>query len=131
MKYHPTGKCFDDSMDFIVEVVKSAKNILQLHPWRLVHGIVNPTGDDRCSHAWVENIETEKIYNSFLDTAGNRIYMEFEPDTFGRFFKIEWQRRYTIREVWDENRRTMNYGPWLPELRALCKPSREARLLEF
>lgn len=114
----PTGKCFDDSLDLLIEILK-------LHPdWvttlRLVHAICTMPDGRQYAHAWVEDLTDDSVaFYGLVD--GERMLFKAvtRQDYYDQHGLVEL-RRYTYPEALRENRRTTHYGPWVEHYRALC-----------
>jgi hypothetical protein len=117
----PTGRCFDDALEFVESRVIENPALAHEATLTLVHGIAlapsGPHEGEPFAHAWVE--EGETVWGAGL-LDGRRIYFPVERAGFYECLRIRSATRYTIREAAEENFRTNNYGPWKPEYIALC-----------
>ncbi len=107
---YPTHSCFDDAIDRLQELGGAAT---------LVHAIC--VGDDgtRYAHAWVEHGGV--VWDSGQLADGRRVSYAADLLDFYRERRVQQKWRYTILEMLRENRRHGTYGPWEPDLRALCR----------
>lgn len=125
-----TGKCFDDAVDYISMVVLHEPARAHGTDLILVHGIARIPDDNpedagvRFAHAWVED-RGVVLDAKLLD--GERLYVVHVRDEYYARMRVEAATRYTVRQVWQQNRRTKTYGPWRPEYLALVKDPPPAR----
>ena len=111
----PTHTCFDDALDFIYEVIKQhPDNEKGLY---LVHGIVYADGKPS-AHAWAEQ-DGKCIFAGILE--GEKSYFAAEQKEYYRELKVKTTAKYSVKAAMRQNLITGNYGPWLPELKALCR----------
>jgi hypothetical protein len=111
----PTHTCFDDALDFIYEVIKQhPDNEKGLY---LVHGIVYADGRPS-AHAWVEDGD-KVIFAGILE--GEKSYFAAERKEYYRELKVKTTAKYSVKAAMRQNLITGNYGPWLPQLKALCR----------
>jgi hypothetical protein len=119
---YPTHKCFDDALDV---VARWAREHVELSTVTVVHAIClapeGPEAGTPFAHAWVERDgrvwQLGRIDDAIVlwaaDAAEYRAAMR--PIT---------EARYTVVEALAENRRSGTYGPWRPEIKALCGTGR-------
>ena len=114
----PTFHCFDDAIERLGELVRAG------HQPTLVHGIC--TGDDGepYAHAWVE--DDGQVWDAGLIDGARVTYAVFVLD-YRSAKRVGRTWRYTLLEVLHANREHGTYGPWVPELIALC--SRRHRIV--
>lgn len=121
----PTGTCFDDGLDLIVDLV-SCNAREDLVAVRLVHGICLLPDGERYAHAWVEHLDRgTAVFCSILN--GRRMYVETTIAEYDAHFKVQERTHYTVDEAWRENMRSGHYGPWLERYRELCKDLQAAK----
>lgn len=126
---YPTGKCFDDALDYISERVKANPSELNRTRLLLVHAICvipegSPNAGERFAHAWVEEVlsETERTaWQGGLLEDGLKVYFGAPVEQVYEFLKPSTVRVYTIAQAVQENIRTEHYGPWEPVFQALTK----------
>lgn len=125
----PTGKCFDDSLGILVDIVSQAKDIRTLIDYRLVHGIcLDSLTDKPIAHAWIER-GAWAIFTG-LNERDERVVMVGAATDYRRELRVQDAMTYTVEEAWAENRRTGHYGPWIDRYRALCAPKRRLELVK-
>ncbi len=123
---YPTGHCFDDALDLMVEMLKAQEEpggdqTLHLR-LRLVHGVCTFEDGHDYAHAWVEDIEERKAYFTGIHN-GERQYFVVEPASdYHEHLRVKDFVRYSYRQALTLNRLSAHYGPWVPHLRALCRP---------
>lgn len=132
----PTGKCFDDAIEFIEESVTRDPDLAFNGGLWLVHAIARiPEGQEQAgdlfAHAWCEQrvefggLPRGVVWHSALAPAGHRIYL---PEPRARYYRrlrvVNWTS-YSIQEIWVENQRHGTHGPWLPEYLALTKQGKK------
>jgi len=116
----PTYSCFNDAIEYIEGHARTNPSAaLKLV---LVHAIVlMPDGPERgkpYAHAWVE--DSELVWQAgVLD--GQRVYFSCRADEYLPFMRVQAYTRYSVYELWQENKKSGHYGPWKPEYQALCK----------
>jgi len=119
MTLYPTGKCFDNALDFIGYRLEQGFSPKLL----LVHGIalfpVGPRAGERFSHAWCE--EGDVVWESGLTLEGVLVYCVRRKAEFYARMRVERTTKYTIAEAYAMNAQHMNYGPWEQEYLALCR----------
>ena len=132
MHLMPTGRCFDDALEFLQDRVKVNPRLATSDRLWLCHGICVGTGScadgsiapgQRYAHAWVE--ERDPAVGQIAWDAGlldgERIFVVLPRDIFHDRRQVAACTRYTPVEAWAENNRTETYGPWRLEYLALCK----------
>lgn len=127
---YPTGKCFDDALDFIEIMIREsmftkAELIDRFH---LVHGIYESKHfqggvKKRFSHAWVWDKQDDCAIQSGLIDNG-LLYYEMPIKAFRKRMVLEKETVYSIEQAYQENVKHNNYGPWVPEYLELCKDYR-------
>lgn len=133
---YPTGHCFDDALDFIERLAKTGA-LLSTWPASycvVVHGICHipaglglrpeDVGGKPFAHAWVQLgslVVQAGLLKRTDDPAKDRIYYGLQWEEFADLLKPSKVWRYSMQEVWQENERTMSYGPWVPELQVLLR----------
>lgn len=120
----PTSKCFDDAMEFlerrIYGDVDTARHLILVHAICLMP-VDQANAGERFVHAWVED-------GDWCWCAG---ILNGEPIIFAMTHADHYERlrpqevtRYTLADIYIENQRSRNYGPWKAEYLALCKESK-------
>lgn len=118
----PTGRCFDDALDYIEAEVRADVSRALDTELILCHGIVlapegNPFAGTPYAHAWV--IDHGAIISAAL-LDGERVYYAMDPVTFIKIHRVQAFTLYSVEDAWRENDRTGMYGPWKEEYLALC-----------
>lgn len=122
---YPTGKCFDDALDLISQLLQGAETPEALaERLVLVHGICLAPDGHPFAHAWVED-EDRCLFRGIL--AGEAHYFAAPHAAYYADARVQEVTRYTVREAWAANRRHGTYGPWLPRYQALCREKRKKR----
>ncbi len=108
--YYPTGRCFDNALDYVTKVVgKPTDANFKKHPTLyLVHAICSWTGHEY-AHAWAEH-EGQVIEGKYL--AGRLVYLRREKETFYAEMKVKACTRYSARDADKWNEKTNHFGPW-------------------
>lgn len=114
----PTHTCFDDALDYIERRVLAHPSIGFGTSLLLVHGICYRPDDVPFAHGWVEDAGV--VWDAGL-IEGRRVWFAVNREEYYAKMRITDVTRYTMREVWVENTRSGNYGPWKPEYLALCR----------
>lgn len=131
---YPTLTCFDDALELMHDILKFAQGwapedrthlLLNLY---LVHAIVKAS-DRETAHAWVEHDGYDQVFIVGL-IEENRVAFTGPRKDYYRVHNVIDKFRYTYSEAVQENRRTGTYGPWIPELDALCGNGVEVTMLE-
>lgn len=117
MKIYPTHTCFDDAIEILCEIIKQDPGIIETTEFELVHAIVSPAGKE-LAHAWIERNREICFWVGIVE--GNQIVFASKRDDYRQQFNVVEEKRYTIREMWEENARHNNFGPWIEKYRALC-----------
>ena len=125
MKIYPTGKCFDDALDYLMAHVSKK-------PLWLVHGIVHfpesqvnllpefqHLAGKRFAHAWVED-ET-LVWNHGILENGVPIVYAVEKEEYYTEMQVEKVTKYTPSETLVLNEKFMTYGPWEQAYMDLCR----------
>jgi hypothetical protein len=137
MPIYPTGTCFDDSLDYLEQVL----NIEALTPeqlaeverdHRIVHGICVGSAGVRYAHAWVEQRSRDDrawlVWQAgVLD--GERIYFGRDRADYLATDGVERCTRYTLRIAAELNRIYGTYGPWRAEYLELARSGGDMRVV--
>lgn len=120
---HPTNSCFDDALEMLEARIRKEPELARSSLLVLVHAIClipedHPEAGHRFAHCWLEEGGANAWQAGFLD--GERVVYLMNARELELELRVEKAWRYTPREVWEHNRRTETYGPWEPELQALC-----------
>jgi hypothetical protein len=119
----PTGTCFTDALDLIVEVLQANPadaDALEAE-LVLVHGIVLER-DRPTAHAWVEH-EGGCVFKAILD--GTAQYFRAARDEYYAELRVQETTRYTVHAARICNRQTRSYGPWQHYYRQHCTDAQE------
>lgn len=125
MDIHPTNTCFDDALDYMVEIAKSHPAALIFEDIRLVHGICLMPDGRPYAHAWVESQHTGSAF-FFGILKGKRVRVEVDAAEYRKELKVQKFTEYTYEQAWRENEKHVNYGPWIEEYRELCLNGKSA-----
>jgi hypothetical protein len=117
MELQPTHHCFDDAMEYLDARARSDASLDMLV---LVHGIIIGPSGEPFAHAWIE--EGPRVIDAGL-LDGERVYYACAREEFYASRTITLTKSYTWRQAATENRRSGHFGPWDPELAALCGQS--------
>ncbi len=121
---YPTGTCFDDALDLMVELLKAAGPVegeMLSQRLRLVHAAcVWPEDGHLYAHAWLEDIGRGVAYITGIYN-GERCHFEAPAAEYTEPLQVQDLIRYSYREAFHLNRASRHYGPWVPHLRALCR----------
>lgn len=111
MNIYPTGTCFDDALDYLVE--NSEKY--------LVHGICRKDGEDY-SHAWCES-DDEAIGFGLVEFKGEMTTCVYyaDKDEYYKRFDVQEKTTYDYDQALTLNHFYGHYGPWIQKYRRLCK----------
>ena len=116
----PTMTCFNDAIEYIEQVAKEDR--LRAMRLVLVHAIVlMPDGPDegrQYAHAWVE--EGALVWQGGI-YLGQRVYFSCLASEYLPHMRVQDSTRYSLLELYIENRKSGHYGPWKPEYQALCR----------
>lgn len=128
----PTHHCFDDALDAIQEMVRADPSIADTADVLLVHGVcLAPPDGRRVAHAWVEVSPgpgagcgdhvagVAVVFAGIL--RGEQRYFAAAREEYYVDQRVVEATKYTIRQAWDENRRSGHYGPWLQRYRELTR----------
>lgn len=124
MSMRPTGRCFDDALDFFTETQ------VPRHLWdyfHVVHGIcLNPLTNERLSHGWVERTlggRIDVIQAALVNDGFSEFKIFFAIPQVAFVAKMRPQRvtRYTLQEAAAENAKSDHFGPWDEEYIALTR----------
>lgn len=108
----PTHKCFDDAIELFGDYMRADRRPT------LVHGRLG--GDVPYAHAWIE-VDGEVLDVGILN--GARVVVRYPQLGFYAARHVEQTWRYSFLELLRANRESGTYGPWIPELIALCGSS--------
>lgn len=117
---YPTHTCFDDSLDFIVQVLIHNPDDREylIASLRLVHGICAPRCVYPYAHAWVEHEEL-CIFRGIL--RGEYQYFATPHVEYYATMCVQETTKYTVHEARTLNRRFNTYGPWIDKYIACCR----------
>ena len=118
---HPTHTCFDDALDFLADLSKNFPAALYFERYRLVHAICTMPDGQPYAHAWVETYAGTAHFFGILK--GERVRVTVDAAEYRQELKMQHVTEYTPEEAWEENRKSENFGPWIPRYRELCKDS--------
>jgi hypothetical protein len=128
--------CFNDTCEWLEELVKHKPREARLANYHLCHGIVTGCthgivvgGEVRAfnhgkyAHAWIEFQGATVHHSGLCIHEGKQVkcWCEFNREEYYAEFKIEDVTRYTIEEVCEQNDKHKTYGPWEDKYLALCK----------
>ncbi len=119
----PTGTCFDDSLDLLVELLKAhgdngpAANAERVATLFLVHAVVGALGGES-AHAWVEDDQLDACLFVALHR-GKRITFAAPRFDYYETYQVLCRWRYSYPQAFELNHASGNYGPWEPRLREL------------
>jgi hypothetical protein len=116
----PTGTCFDDVLDqqsFLVTVNPDLAD-----RQFIVHGICTASDGHLFSHAWVEDDDGDRVFQSGI-LNGEKVWFGLNRSEWYDTMQIQKFTRYTFMEALMLNYQTHHYGPWVDEYRTLCKKS--------
>jgi len=116
LKIYPTHTCFDDSLDLIAEWIKVDNS--QVKHLFLVHGICLLENNEPYSHAWVER-KNKCFFVGIIE--GKRETLAVSKKAYYQRFKVQEATRYSVRQAWEHNRISNNYGPWEERYLKLCR----------
>jgi hypothetical protein len=117
---HPTHTCFTDAMEMIDQVIRDAPEELPRHT--LVHAIAVLPGGELFAHAWVERFTRTGSLEAWQRGIwqGHLVTFAVAATELAVSLKVQRQWRYTPAEALAQNLRSGMFGPWEPELQALC-----------
>lgn len=119
---YPTHHCFDDALDFIIEVLKANPQDRDalLERLFLVHGLCQAPDGHPYAHAWVEDSrKTACIFRGIVD--GETHYFAAAKDEYYADAKVLEVTQYSVQEALEQNRRHGTFGPWEPRYIALAR----------
>lgn len=116
---HPTGRCFDDALEFLENEARRGLTLEQAKRLCLVHGVCLSADGHLFAHAWVESGDDMVISAGLL--RGKRIFYKMDRATYYAKWCVEEAHRYTLEQASSENYRSGHFGPWRPDYLALCK----------
>lgn len=119
----PTGKCFDDALDFVEWRLLENPELAHHDNLLVVHGIcLVPEDQARAgelfAHAWVE--ENNVVWQAGL-VDGQRVFYGMQLLDFLTELRVQESTRYTLLEAARHNHASCHYGPWEPRYEALCR----------
>jgi hypothetical protein len=117
MQIMPTHLCFDDAIEYLEQLARAGTEVDAILAHVLVHGVCRAPDGEAFVHAWIE-LAGDVIQCGIID--GERVYFEMSRAEFCKMLPIVDETRYTVREAYEENRRTGHYGPWVERYRELC-----------
>lgn len=125
----PTGTCFDDSVQLIVEILTECPEMKD--SLRLVHAICAPENREPFAHAWVEDIATDTALFMAVHTGPNaelgvmdksgRVALKASIDEFRAYYGVVEATSYTYAQLVALNVETGHVGPWEQRYRELCR----------
>ena len=113
--FYPTGKCFDDALDLLSEIIKKGRHLRE--KWLLVHALCRINGNT-FAHAWCER-DRKTVVTAFI-IEGCHTYVEIPRRDFYRLFWPQELTRYSPWQAMQENFRTNHFGPWDARYRQHC-----------
>jgi hypothetical protein len=126
----PTGKCFDDALDWLWYQAKglgknSIHDAAKAMDYKLVHGVcLAPVDRKPFAHAWIQKGKRTVINSSTL--FGTKYFITWKRDEFEKTWGIQEKHYYSLPEALEMNHIQCSYGPWLPHLLNLCKPRKKS-----
>jgi len=119
----PTGRCFDDAIEYLAARVKGDPALAHGKTLRLVHGLAraHDAAGTVYAHAWCE--DGEDCWDAAL-LEGRRVYYRVARVEYYAARQIEETTHYTVRQAARANRRTRSYGPWKPQYLECCGSGR-------
>lgn len=123
----PTGECFNDAMEIIERLVKDDARRARSDEFKLVHAVCQFPDGELFAHAWVERSIKNDTFVIFCGIYNNeKCYFHADRQEFYDDAHVLWGTRYTIYELWQENKKSGHYGPWKEEYRALTRQGKGA-----
>ena len=116
MRILPTGKCFDNALDHLTELLKENPDRRWNGEYTLLHGILKLEDGTPYAHAWLETAEEcldFGIWDGDGVHKGSLCRFTVEKAEYYRERGVIECTRYSVQEVWKENRKYGTYGPWL------------------
>lgn len=104
-----TGRCFNDAIEIITELVKLNQKLAHTDQLILVHGLGINSAGEVFSHAWVE-YEGLAIWRGVLDGEISEFGTPIEEHL--QKWQISQTTRYNVRQLVTENLRSGHFGPW-------------------
>lgn len=125
----PTHTCFDDAMRFL-EHLGLAALITHLDDYVVVHAECL-IGGQPYAHAWVEHVVDSTDEGPLVWQAGyfDGEFMFYACRKTHLAFQVRRAWRYSVREAVARNYDTGHFGPWAPELDALCGDGTSCKIL--
>ncbi len=119
----PTGSCFDDAIELISAWLKEGKINAHRLDCKLGHGIAYSPGAVRVpfSHAWVE-LEGLTYQSGIYQ--GQKIVWATDSFSVYESLSIKDFKLYSIRQIWEENKKHVTHGPWEKRYIDLCSNNR-------
>lgn len=116
----PTGRCFDDALDYVARVVGTSDDekvwLARVAAFQgdlfLVHGLAHWAGTPY-AHAWAEH-DGSVMEGKFV--GGHKVYMKQDKARFYKELKIGRHVRYSVKEADALNAQHNHFGPWEPWL---------------
>jgi len=128
---HPTHECFDDALGFMEKRVLEALRAAAPPPLHLilVHAIClmpaeQPNAGKLFVHAWVE--EDDLCWDAGIANGTFRIVYAVERQEFYAHLRPQHVTKYTMKEAYEENKKSGHHGPWKDEYLPLCRKKSEA-----
>lgn len=123
---YPTGTCFTDALEMLETVAREQP--LEIDRYTLVHAICIMPGQnnlaaagERYAHAWLDKFTphgTEAWQRGIW--CGHLVEFVVASIELERELRPQRMWRYSPRMALEQNREHHNFGPWEPELLALC-----------
>src|SRR5262245_42913936 len=107
----PTFTCFDDAIELFGRLIRADRRPT------LVHASLKGDDGRLHTHAWVED-DGEVLDVGLLN--GMRVVMRYPQLGYYAARHVQRTWRYELRDILRANRKAGTYGPWVPELIALC-----------
>ena len=104
----PTHTCFDDALDYL-EWLAFNQQWGRLLECTLVHGVCLTPDGRPYVHAWVEF--PDNCVGAGI-VAGERVWYYVRRRDWLKEFRPQLTTRYTLKEAYENNKRTNHYGPW-------------------
>lgn len=110
---YPTHTCFDDALDFLVEVLRHNphERIALAQQLSLVHGLCRAPDGHLYAHGWVQDaVEDTCIFTGILD--GTRQCFAVPRLEYYAEALVQEMTLYSVAQALRHNWRTNSYGPW-------------------
>ena len=120
---YPTHTCFDDALDFLVDVLRDnpRERAALAQQLFLVHGLCQAPDGRLYAHAWVEDaVEDTCIFTGILD--GTRRVFATPAHEYYAEVRVQEMTRYNLIQALQNNRFTNSYGPWEARYQAQVWP---------